>query len=187
MSNRRSRTQRWWPRLLAAGLLPASLGAGVGHAQTASASALKAAFVFNFVRFTDWPAETTGPVSSPLVVCMLEAGNVAEEFRQISRGRTPSGRPIEIRVTRKDDQLRSCHALYVSGLDQKQSDQLIASLNDTSVLTISDDERFAERGGLVNFVLQNNTMGFAVNVAAVQRSRLQLSAKVLALARIVRR
>jgi hypothetical protein len=157
-----------------------------GAVQTASTSELKAAFVLNFVRFTEWPADViTG--NGPVVVCLMDDTGVALAFQQISRGRTAGKREIEARWTRKDDALRACHVAYISGLDAKQSDDLVSRLQDTAVLTISDDERFAERGGIANFFIERDNMGFAVNVVALQRAKLQISAKLLLLARIVRR
>jgi hypothetical protein len=154
--------------------------------QSTSASELKAAFVFNFVRFTDWPADVI-PAGAPIVTCLLEDGAIADTLRQLVKGRTVGTHGVEARVVSRDEARRGCHVLYVSGLDLKRSDELVASLQDSAILTISDDERFAERGGIANFFIQNDNMGFAVNILALQRARLQLSAKVLALARIVRK
>jgi hypothetical protein len=155
-------------------------------AQTATTtpSELKAAFIFNFLRFTEWPPDAISSGAS-IVTCVIDEGQVADAFRRLVRGRVVGTHKLETRVVRAGESLPDCHVLYVSGLDTKRSDALVASLQDSSVLTISDDEQFAERGGIANFFVRNDNMGFAVNIMALKRAKLQISAKVLALARIV--
>jgi hypothetical protein len=155
-------------------------------AQTATTtpSELKAAFIFNFLRFTEWPPDAISS-GAPIVTCVMDEGQVADAFRRLVRGRIVGTHKLETRVVRAGESLPGCHVLYVSGLDTKRSDALVASLQDSSVLTISDDEQFAERGGIANFFVRNDNMGFAVNIVALRRAKLQISAKVLTLARIV--
>jgi hypothetical protein len=183
-------SQRRWRRI-GIGCMAAALAAlpiaRVGAATTTSASTseLKAAFVLNFVRFTEWPAEAT-PGNAPMIVCLMDP-DVARAFEQIVKGRTANNREIQSRWTRKDPELRGCQVAYVTGLDDKRSSEVIAMLQDSPVLTISDDEQFAARGGMANLFIEHDNIGIAVNVAAVQRAKLQVSSKLLSLARIVRR
>jgi hypothetical protein len=184
MSQRRCR--RIGSVAVAAALAVISIAHAVaGSTAGASASELKAAFVLNFVRFTDWPPEVTHR-NGPIVVCVMDA-DVAGALQQIIKGRTANNREIQSRWTRKDVDLRGCHAAYITGLDAKRSSEVITMLQDSPVLTISDDDQFAEHGGMANLFIEHDNIGIAVNMAAVQRARLQVSSKLLSLARIVRR
>jgi len=78
-------------------------------------------------------------------------------------------------------------SVNISGIDTKRSGDVVTMLRPSSILTISDDETFAERGGMANFFVEHDDMGIAVDVDAIQRAKLQVSSKLLALARIVRR
>jgi hypothetical protein len=171
---------------VAAALLVVCASTGSPAGPVASASDLKAAFLLNFVRFTEWPADALRS-SDRIVVCLMDDTGVAGAFQQLARGRTAGKREVEPRWVQKDGDLTACHVAYVSGLDPKRSDELVAALRDKAVLTISDDAGFAERGGMANFFVQNDNMGFAVNVTALQRAKLQISAKLLTLARIIRK
>jgi hypothetical protein len=170
----------------AAALLLACASAGSAAGPVASASDLKAAFLLNFVRFTEWPADAFGN-GDRLVVCLMDDTGVAAAFQHLARGRTAGKREVEPRSIQKNGDFSACHVAYVSGLDDKRSEELVSTLKDSPVLTMSDDARFAERGGIANFFVENETMGFAVNMTALQRARLQISAKLLTLARIVRK
>ena len=183
-------SQRRWRRIgsacVAAPLAAMSIAhAAAGSIAGPSTSELKAAFVLNFVRFTDWPPEAAQG-NAPIVVCLMDA-DVAGAFQQIVKGRTANNREIHTRWTRKDVDLRGCHAAYITGLDAKRSSEVIAMLQDSPVLTISDDDQFAEHGGIANLFIEHDNIGIAVNVTAVQRAKLQVSSKLLSLARIVRR
>jgi hypothetical protein len=157
---------------------------GLNAGNAASTSQLKAAFVLNFVRFTEWPAGAIRD-NNAIVVCLTDT-DVAAAFKKIVKGRTASSRNIEARWVRDDGDLRACHVAYISGANERRTADIIAMLQISSILTISDDETFAERGGMANFFVEHDNMGIAVNINAIQRAKLQVSSKLLALARIVR-
>jgi hypothetical protein len=168
-----------------AALAIASLLSARTHAQTASAPELKAAFLYNFAKFVEWPADSL-PTWAPLVMCVLGDAAVADALEETVKGRTIEGHPLTTRRVKVDGPLRTCHVLYVSGVDAKRLHELLEGLSDSTVLTASDLDRFAQSGGVVNFFVDNGRMRFAVNIDSAQRARLQVSSKLLSLARIVK-
>ena len=154
-------------------------------AQTATAPELKAAFLYNFAKFVEWPADSMA-AGAPLVLCVLGDGAVADALDETVKGRAIDGHPVTTRRVKVDGALRSCHVLYLSGVDAKGSHELLVGLGDSAVLTASDLDRFAQLGGVANFFVENGKMRFAVNLESAQRARLQLSSRLLGLAKIVK-
>jgi hypothetical protein len=170
----------WWVGLsLIVGLaLPAA-------AQTAGVSKVKAAFLYNFAKFAEWPSETLPP-GQPLNLCVVGDDAVADALEQTIKGRAIEGHEISVRVVGSDAVLKGCHLVYVDGRDARRSTQLLDALKGAPVLSVGDGDKFAEQGGVAQLVLEQDRMRFAVNVAAVERARLKLSSKLLSLASIVK-
>jgi hypothetical protein len=154
-------------------------------AQNVTEPSLKAAFLYSFAKFAEWPAGLLAADGS-LVFCVLGDAAVGNALDQTLKGHTVEGHGLVVSRVEADGPLRSCHLLYVSGLTLQRTTQLLERLNGAPVFTISDLDRFAQRGGIAHFFIENGTMRFAINVEAAQRAHLRLSSKLLGLARIVK-
>ena len=151
-------------------------------AQSASAPALTAAFLYNFAKFAEWPE---GAPRGAMTICVLGDMAVADALDATVQGRTIEGREIAV-VRVKPDGLRACHLLYVSGVDQRRSQQIIDELKTAPVMTVSDRDRFAEGGGIAGLFVEAGKMRFAINLDAAQRVGLRLSSRLLNLAKLVK-
>lgn len=150
--------------------------------QTASEPALKAAFLYNFARFAEWPADAA---AGPLTICVLGDAAIADALQGTVKGRTIDSR--EVAVSRvKPDGFRACHVLYLAGLDPMRAQQIVDELKSAPVLTVSDGEVFAKNGGIAGVFVEQGKMRFAINVEAAQHARLRISSRLLSLAKIVR-
>jgi hypothetical protein len=175
-----------WPQLVCATVALTAMSISArSYAQSATAAALTSAFLYNFAKFTEWPDDALAP-GQRLALCVLGDNAVAGALEQTIKGHAIESHELTVELLKADASARSCHLLYMSGLDEKRSVQLIESLKTTPVLTASDANRFAELGGVAQLTLENGRMRFAINVSAAQRARLQLSSKLLSLARIVK-
>jgi hypothetical protein len=145
---------------------------------------LKAAFVFNLVKFVEWPGDAVE--IGPLTICVLGDAALADGLdHTVKKGRTINGR--EVLVLRvKADGLRPCHVLYLTGVAPRRLEQIIDELKSAPVLTVSDTDQFAQEGGIAGLLVDGGKIRFAVNVEASQRARLHISSKLLNLATIVR-
>ena len=154
---------------------------GVPVAQQVSGPALKAAFLFNFVKVTTWPADAL-PDAAPLTMCILNAPAIGKALSQAVQGRTVAGHAV--RVAEPDDSsgLRSCHVLYVSGA-RSVAVKAVAAVRDLPVLTVSDLEAFTDDGGIAQLHVQQGQQRFFFAVEAARAARLQISSKLLALSR----
>jgi hypothetical protein len=161
--------------LLAAALLLPPLAV----AQDVTAPALKAAFIYNFLKFTEWPAVT--PVSDPFVICVMGDAPVGDALERLVQGRELAGRPMTVSLAVSSPPAMACRVLYVSGATEAEAARTIAGLLDSPVLTISDVVGFTNRGGIAQFFFEHGRLHFIIKVEAVKRSGLKMSSALLAL------
>jgi hypothetical protein len=154
-------------------------------AQGVTGPMLKAAFLYNFANFAEWPAAALAP-GQPLLLCVIGDNAVADALERTIKGRKVDNHELMVAVVKADGQGRSCHLLYISGLGKDQAGRLLKSFKDTSTFTVGDADRFAAMGGVAQLILENDRMRFAVNVDAAQRANLKISSKLLGLAEIVK-
>jgi hypothetical protein len=151
-------------------------------AQDVTEQSLKAAFIFNFAKFTEWPADAmlTG---QPLVLCVLGDAAIGEALERAVRSRTLSGHRMDVSQTTSSGTPRDgCHVLYLSGVTATQAAKLVAGVRDAPVLTISDAEGFTQIGGIAQFFFEHGQLRFNVHVESAKRARLRISSRLLALA-----
>jgi uncharacterized protein DUF4154 len=170
-------TRRWRVAVAAAVVLSAS----VARAQDVTEPSLKAAFVYNFAKFTEWPDDVL-PAAGSFSACVLDEGPVGEALERAVKGRQVSGRHVVVQRVRLGSPLRGCHLLFVSGLNEGQIGTVVAAVRGAAVLTISDVDDFSRLGGIAHVFVENGKMRFSLNLDLARRSRLQLSSKLLSLA-----
>jgi hypothetical protein len=146
---------------------------------------VKAAFLFNFTKFVEWPASSFEDSHSPIVLGILGEDPFGDSLARIIAGQKVQGRSLIIRKKHFGDDLRLCHVLFVSSSEREHRAQILGSIPSASVLTVSDMEGFAAAGGVMQFVTQDSRVRFIVNLDAVAQNRLHFSAKLLALAQVI--
>jgi hypothetical protein len=168
--------------LLLAVLMPC---AGRTAAQGVSTPALKAAFLLNFVKFTEWPNDAL-PAGAPLSLCVLGDNDVAKSLEELILGQSVGAHGLNMNRMSAGGAIRACHLIYISRVGAKESIAIVQSLQNTPTLTVSDRSGFAQSGGILNFIVENDRMRFVINVEAAHRAGLRLSSKLLSLAEIVK-
>src|SRR5579863_2448030 len=146
---------------------------------------VKAAFLFNFTKFVEWPESSFQSAQAPIVIGIIGDAPIGDSLMRIVAGQKAQGRSIEIAKYNRGDDLRRCHVLFISDSERQHGAQILAALQSTSILTVSDMDGFAESGGVIQFVIQGNRVRFVVNLDAATQSKLRVSAKLLALARVI--
>lgn len=155
------------------------------EAQSISEPSLKAAFLVNFAKFTEWPPEAVGP-ADPLVFCVTDTP-MADALYQLVSNRRIGQHAVTLTRLRIDDNAGGCALLYTGALDGVRSKRLVATVRDVSVLSVGDSEEFIDIGGIVRFYMDQGALRFAINVDAASRARLHLNAQLLSLATIVKK
>ena len=146
---------------------------------------VKAAFVFNFAKFVEWPVDTFKSENDPIVFCVFRHDPFGSALDEIIRGKAINNRAVLARRITELPDLKSCQLVFVSSVDYGHLSEVLKSLKGTSALVVGESEGFAERGGGIEFFQEDKKLRFAINVDAIQRARLTVSSKLLALARIV--
>lgn len=149
-------------------------------AQEVTAPALKAAYVYSFVKFTAWPAVV--PSSDPFVMCVLGDTAVGEALVQLVAGRQFAGRQLVATQVAMSRPISGCHVLYVSGAMVSAAAEVLAKLRDSPVLTISDGVGFNDTGGMAQLFVERGRLRFTIKIENVERSGLKMSSKLLTLA-----
>jgi hypothetical protein len=151
----------------------------------ASPMELRAAFIFNFAKFTEWPAGAMSE-TAPISLCVLDDEQASDMFRRVVKGRSVGTHGLAVRTHALEDNLRECQVLYAPDLDASRTTALLNRVGDSPVLTISDYDQFARMGGVANFIVEDGMMRFAINVESTQRAGLRVSSRLLTLAKVVR-
>lgn len=175
----------WLLCTLAAGVIICAVAAAQSEAP--SEYEVKAAFLFNFTKFVEWPEGSFEDSHSPIVIGIIGEDPFGDSLTRIVAGQKAQGRAIVITKYRRGDDLRRCHVLFIGSSEHQRTAQILVGLQDAGVLTVSDIDGFAAAGGVMQFVMQENRVRLVVNLEAATQSKLRVSAKLLALAQVVNR
>lgn len=170
--------------LFATLFLVSAAGSLFGQPQHAEESQVKAAFLYNFGKFVRWP---NPPVENSFTICILGQDPFGTALNAIVAGEAIDGKPIGVRRIANVDEGASCRILYIGSSEQSRLSAILAALNKHPVLTVSDIPKFAERGGMIQFVLEENRERFEINMVPAGNAGLTMSSELLKVAVRVRR
>jgi len=148
---------------------------------------VKAAFVYHFTKFVEWPPAAFASTTAPFVVGVLGDDPFGDALDRALAGKTVKGRKIVIERFKDIPAASRCHVLFISASEKSRVPVVVENLHAAHVLTVSDIENFARMGGMVGFVEENTHIRFDINAARAQQAGLEVSSKLLALARSTQR
>lgn len=146
---------------------------------------IKAAFLFNFARYVQWPQDSFGDRGAPVRVCVLGADDFARIVSANVSGKSVDDRAVEVVDLKNAASLGGCHILFVGDQAGKPRRELLGEIGKLPVLTVSDSEGFAREGGIANFYRDDNKVRFEINPGAARVAGLKISSQLLRLARVV--
>lgn len=147
---------------------------------------VKAAYVFNFARYVEWPATAFSGTNAPFVIGVLGPDPVGESLRAVVAGKVVNGRAFELRRAGPDASLTGCHILFLPATERTRLADLAPLLRDKPVLTVSDTEAFLQQGGVIGLVKRGGNIRLQVNLDAANAAGLKVSSKLLTLAEQVK-
>lgn len=145
---------------------------------------VKAAYIFNFAKFVEWPPGKSQGAGAPMNVCVVGRDPFGSALEAIE-GKVVGGRRIQVRRNPPPQTPGGCAILFVSGSESQQLGRILENLDNSNVLTIGDTEGFAEKGVMINFFMEEKRVRFEINPRAAGRAGLRISSNLLKLARIV--
>ena len=138
-----------------------------------------AALLFNFARFTEWPALSP---AAPIAICVVGDDRIAGAVRE----QNINGHKLDVSRRQDSATWRACNMLFIADAETRRSARGLDGLRTLPVLTVSDGKGFAEAGGIIELYVEGGRMRFAINVDAAERSGLRVSSRLLGLAKVIR-
>ena len=143
---------------------------------------VKALFLLNFVKYVDWPAGASGPIT----IGILGQDNFDDNLTNAVDGKSINGRAITIRHLSSGESPSGCSVLFISSSENSQLNTLLNKTGSLPILTVGESESFLENGGIINFMLKEGKIHLAINLKAAQKANLQISSKLLSVADVVK-
>lgn len=178
-------------RALALGILAAAAAAlaGVevraGEASPSLEYRVKAAFLFNFAKFVEWPPGAFSSPTSPILISVLGTDPFGDILAETVRDKTINGRRIVVERSDDVERVKTCHIVFISQSEEERLGSILSHLEHSYALTVSEMERFVHMGGGINLITEKEKVRFEINVAPAERAGLRISSKLLNLATVV--
>lgn len=143
---------------------------------------MKAAFLFNFARFVDWPEPVFSDTSQPICIGIMGWDPFGEDLDSIIKGKKLKGKNLIVKRFKTIDEFEGCHILYISTSENKRLSRIIELANLATILTVGESEDFVSKGGIIKLFNKNNKVRFDINLEAAEKSGLKISSRLLKLA-----
>ncbi len=167
------------------------LGVGLGFAAQTSAQAVeesqvKAAYLYNFAKFVEWPSGVFRNPDDPAVICVIGDDRTSDVLEPAVSGKKANGRPVEARRLHSSAEFKSCQVLFIGFPDKERIAQLLNALHRSSVLTVGQSDQFIPLGGMINLAIKHTTIELEIDPEASTAVGLKISSRLLVVARLVK-
>jgi hypothetical protein len=148
---------------------------------------VKAAYLYNFARFVKWPTGIATAKADSFAVCVIGQDPFGSTLDSTLAGEALDGKPVVVRRIARPQDSQDCRILFVSSTEEHHLKEILAAIDQSAVLTVSDIPGFSRRGGIIQFVVEGDRVRFEINLATAESARLVLSSELLKVASTVRR
>jgi hypothetical protein len=152
-----------------------------------TAQQVQAAYLYNFGKFVKWPATAVANQSETFTICVMGQDPLGDILEANLANESIGGKPVTVRRLSKAQDSAICHILFIGGAEEKDLSTILAAIDDSSVLTVSDLPDFAKRGGMIQFLLQGNRVRFVINLESAGKSHLVMASDLLNVAVFVKK
>lgn len=152
-----------------------------------SERAVKAAFIYKFPSYVEWPAGSMAAAPAAFVIGVLQADHIVPDLQRITAGRTVNDRPVQLRTLRETDSLEGIHVLYIGNTEPGMLHKILKEAQQRSILTITDAEGALGAGSIINFRIVDDRVRFEVSLDTAEKSHLKLSSRLIPVAYYVQR
>jgi hypothetical protein len=148
---------------------------------------VKAAFLYNFAKFVEWPPGTFASPADPIGICIAGENPFGSTLENMVQGKKVGGRAFVVRRLPDTEQAKSCQILFIGAGDWKRVRGLLDALKGAAVLTVGETDDFTSLGGVIAFQLQGPRVRIQISLESAERAKLRISSKLLSLAQIAKR
>jgi hypothetical protein len=143
---------------------------------------LKAAFLFHFAEFVEWPPENA---SGPFVICIVGEDPFHGDLEEAVQGKSIATRVVRIRHIKQVPEGRGCHVLFIDKDESKNVSASMSGLHQLPVLTVGESDDFLDQGGIIRMFVEDRKIRFEINQGAAETANLKISSRLLLLATAV--
>jgi len=144
---------------------------------------LKAAFLYNFAKFVEWPADAFPDAKSPFIIGVIGENPFDDALERTVMNKTINGHPFAVKQCKTASEIKACHILFISQSERKRLAEILRTVRGERVLTVSEIEHFLTGGGMIQFLMEGNKVRFAIDDNAAKAAGLRISSKLLSLAK----
>jgi hypothetical protein len=148
---------------------------------------MKAIYLYNFGRFIQWPANAGAAKSDSFSICVLGQDPFGPNLDSTLAGEKLDGKPLAMKRISTPRDAGECRILFISSTEENHLKDILLSLDESSILTVSDMPAFSRRGGMIQFVLEGDKVRFEINLTKAETAKLTVSSELLKVATTVRR
>lgn len=152
-------------------------------AATASETEVKAAFIYNFVKFVEWPPEAFAGETAPLRIAIFGDDDVTARLKALLSDKKAHGRSFEVRRVYSAQEAKNSQIVFITGSESKRTLMILDAIKKLPILTVGESEEFLDLGGMINFVLEDTQLRFEINTEPAEKVKLVISSKLLRLAK----
>lgn len=155
-------------------------------AQTVEESQVKAAYLYNFAKFVEWPPGMFPDSESPAVICVVGDDRMSEVLERAVSGKKVNGRAVKVQRPHLAEEFKACHILYIGFGDRDHIAEMLGDLRGSSVLTVGQSGQFISLGGMINLAFKNARIELEIDPDASNAVGLKISSRLLVVARLVK-
>jgi hypothetical protein len=147
---------------------------------------VKAAFLYTFAKFVEWPPQAFSSPSAAMTICVLGEDPFGSFLDDAVKGKTVDGRPLVVYRLTDLPTGHECKILFIATSESRRMPALLASMATSGVLTVGDTTEFASEGGIIGLRLDGERIRLSVNLTAAERAKVRISSRMLSLATIIK-
>jgi hypothetical protein len=148
---------------------------------------VKAAFLYNFAKFVEWPPGTFANPADPIGICIAGANPFGSTLESMVQGKKIGDRAFTVRRIADTQEAAGCQVLFIGSTEWKRVRSLLEALKGAAILTVGETDDFTAAGGMIAFQIAGPRVRIQIDIEMAERSRLKISSKLLSLAEIVKR
>jgi hypothetical protein len=148
---------------------------------------IKAAFIYNFAQFTQWPDSAFASSDSPFVLAFIGDGSLGPALERVLDGKSIAGHPIVLKHLDMTSQISGCHLLFIPESEESHLDDIFNVIGNQPILTVGETTKFMQAGGIIRFFIADGRIRFEIDPDAADKAALRLSSRLMSLAKIFKK